>query len=145
MQILLTAEDGAAKIEGVKVQSIAKFVGISLTVKAANAEELQLTLPCLLANGQHVSGGNVIAKLLVAAAGHTLYPQAPYSLDKRYRAAQIDELIDYSTIELRNKQVTTRQSSRKQKPLYHPMLRRLHSVQSDSILINLAASKYVAC
>lgn len=105
LQVLITGDDPFTHVEGIKVQAIAKFVGISLTVRSASTEDGKLALPCLLANSQQVSGGNVIAKLLVAAYGHTLYPQAPYSSDKRYRAAQIDAWLDYSTAELHHRQV----------------------------------------
>lgn len=105
LQVLLTADDGVLKIEGIKAQVIAKFVGTALTVRSASTEEQKLALPCLLANTHLVSGGNVIAKLLIAATGHTLYPQPPYSPDKRYRAAQIDEWIEYSNVTFRNQQV----------------------------------------
>ncbi len=105
LQVLITGDDPFTKVEGIKIQAIAKIVGTSLTVRLASTEDGKLALPCLLANSQHVSGGNVIAKLLVAAYGHTLYPQAPYSPDKRYRAAQIDAWLDYSTAELQHRQV----------------------------------------
>lgn len=105
MQVLVTGDDPLTHVESIKVQAIAKFVGISLTVRSANTEDGKLALPCLLANSQQVSGGNVIAKLLVAAYGYTLYPQAPYSSDKRYRAAQIDAWLDYSTAELQHRKV----------------------------------------
>ena len=105
LQVLVTGDDPLTHVEGIKIQAIAKFVGISLTVRSADTENGKLALPCLLANSQQVSGGNVIAKLLVAAHGHTLYPQAPYSSDKRYRAAQIDAWLDYSTAELQHRQV----------------------------------------
>lgn len=105
MQVLIIGDDAFTHVEGIKIQAIAKIVGTSLTVRSANTEDGKLALPCLLANAQHISGGNVIAKLLVAACGHTLYPQAPYSPDKRYRAAQIDAWLDYSTAELQHRQV----------------------------------------
>ena len=105
MQVLITGDDPFKHVEGIKVQATARFVGISLIVRSASLESGKLALPCLLANSQQVSGGNVIAKLLVAACGHTLYPQAPYSPDKRYRAAQIDAWLDYSTAELQHRQV----------------------------------------
>ncbi|DBA82318.1 hypothetical protein WJX79_003903 [Trebouxia sp. C0005] len=103
-RVLIIGDDAFTHVEGIKIQAIAKIVGTSLTVRSANTEDGKLALPCLLANAQHISGGNVIAKLLVAACGHTLYPQAPYSPDKRYRAAQIDAWLDYSTAELQHRQ-----------------------------------------
>ena len=106
LQILVVGDDERTKIEGIKVQVIAAFVGVTISVRSANTEERQLALPSLLANTEHTSGGNAIAKLLITAAGHMMYPQAPYSPDKRYRAAQIDAWIDHSTIELR--QVVTK-------------------------------------
>ena len=105
MQVLLPGNDDATRLESIKAQVVAAFVGISLTVRSANADEQDLTLPCLLANSTHVSGGNVICKVLIASAGHSLYPQAPYSPDKRYRAAQIDAWLDFSTIKLRIQEV----------------------------------------
>ena len=103
--MLVIGDDDVAKTEGIKAQAIAKFVGTSFTTRSASTDDEQLTLPCLVVNSRHITGGNVIAKLLLAAAGHTLYPQAPYSPDKRYRSAQIDAWIDYSTTELRTGQV----------------------------------------
>ncbi|KAL3156197.1 hypothetical protein ABBQ32_012481 [Trebouxia sp. C0010 RCD-2024] len=105
-RVLLTGDDDASRLESVKPQIVAAFVGVSLTVRSANANEQHLPLPALLANNTHVSGGNALCKLLIASAGHTLYPQAPFSFDKRYRAGLIDAWLDFSSIKLRTQEGT---------------------------------------
>lgn len=107
VQVLLTGDGGTTKLDSIKVQVVAAFVGMGLTTRSAAAHEKDLTLPCLLANNTRISGGNVVCKLLIASAGHTLYPQAPFSADKRYRAAQIDAWLDFSTIKLQSQEVRT--------------------------------------
>ena len=97
--------DNNTRLESIKAQAVAAFVGVGLTTRSAGAHEQDLTLPCLLANNARISGGNGICKLLIASAGYTLYPQAPFSADKRYRAAQIDAWLDFSTILLQTQGV----------------------------------------
>lgn len=97
----MIGDDSHSKIEAGKVQTVGKFLGHTLSTRSASSEEQHLLLPCLKTDTHHHSGGNVIAKLLVALLGHSLYPQPPYSPDKRIRAAQIDAWIDYSTLYLR--------------------------------------------
>ena len=106
MQILITGDDNNVRFETFKIQAVAKFVGTSLTVRPASSNEQNLTLPCLTANDSTFSGGNVVCKLLIASSRYPLYPQAPFSPDKRYRAAQIDAWLDWGTIKLRIQQVT---------------------------------------
>lgn len=105
-RVLLIGDDDATKLEGIKAQVVAAFVGISLAVRSANATEQDLPLPSLLVNNTQVSGGNSVCKLLIASASNTLYPQAPFNSDKRYRAGLIDAWLDFSTIKLRTQEVT---------------------------------------
>lgn len=100
-QVLIADDAPGSKAENGKVQAVAKLIGQTLVTQAAGAEEQTLPLPCLRTGTERHSGGNVIAKLLVAVYGHSLYPQPPYSPDKRYRAAQVDAWLDYSTLQLR--------------------------------------------
>ena len=97
----MIGDDQQGKIEAGKVQAVAKFLGRTLSTRGASSEEQHLQLPCLKTDTHLHCGGNVIAKLLVALLGHTLYPQPPYSPDNRIRAAQIDAWIDFSTLYLR--------------------------------------------
>lgn len=101
LQVLIVGDDPSSKFETAKVQAVAKLIGQNLVTQAASSDELKLHVPCLRTDTEKHSGGNVIAKLLVAVLGHSLYPQAPYSPDKRHRASQIDAWIDYSTLQLR--------------------------------------------
>ncbi|DBA82977.1 TPA: hypothetical protein ACH3X1_006755 [Trebouxia sp. C0004] len=140
-RVLITGDDPFTHVEGIKIQAIAKMVGTSLTMRSASTEDGKLALPCLLANSQHVSGGNVIAKLLVAAYGHTLYPQAPYSSDKRYRAAQIDAWLDYSTAELQHRQGDDRDQAtviNSLMPLERALLAQTYLVQDTLSIADIA-------
>ena len=103
--MLLTGDENSTRLESIKAQVVAAFVGVGLVSRSADAHEQDLTLPCLLANNTRISGGNVVCKALIASAGHTLYPQAPFSADKRYRAAQIDAWLDFGTIKLQTMRV----------------------------------------
>lgn len=107
MQVLLVDSNPKSTIEVGKVHAVAKLIGQSLATQTVGSIEPNLPLPCLRTGTEHHSGGNVIAKLLVSVLGHSLYPQPPYSSDKRHQAAQIDAWIDYSALQLQQVSVTS--------------------------------------